>query len=206
MDDDSSSIQIEESITNAYDSLPKNVEFLNKVLFSFIFTSFPVQEINKQHAAMKKVLGRQCRIRPINNVDLDNVEKCFQVQKLHSTNQLKNNICNASMVATSYFLKRYLKCSSSFKSGIFRQRRRNFPKKATRILNEYFESHMKHPYPDEPTKLRLAQACGVSVAQVNLEMLQLLFQFLGLQLVWQQTHSLQKSVGSTERKRQTASM
>jgi hypothetical protein len=26
---------------------------------------------------------------------------------------------------------------------------------------------MKHPYPDEPTKLRLAQACGVSVAQVS---------------------------------------
>jgi hypothetical protein len=51
---------------------------------------------------------------------------------------------------------------------IFRQRRRNFPKKATRILNEYFETHMNHPYPDEPTKTRLAQACGVSVAQVSL--------------------------------------
>ncbi|KAI6176626.1 Pre B-cell leukemia transcription factor 1 [Aphelenchoides bicaudatus] len=139
-DDDLSSIQIEESITNAFESLPKDIEFLNK-------------EINKASSTMKSVLGRQCRIRPISNVDLDNVEKCFQLQKFHWANQIKNNICNASMVATSYFIKK--------------QRRRNFPKKATRVLNEYFESHMKHPYPDEPTKLRLAQACGVSVAQVS---------------------------------------
>lgn len=50
---------------------------------------------------------------------------------------------------------------------MFSQRRRNFPKKATRILNEYFESHMDQPYPDEQTKQRLAIVCGVSVAQVS---------------------------------------
>jgi len=137
---DESISKIEQSITDAYKILPKNINYLN-------------EEIWKRRSKFQALLNQNKDIRSITNVDLENVDKCFQIQQLYWANNLKNHICNISMAATSYFLKR--------------QRRRNFPKKATRILNEYFEAHMKHPYPDEATKIRLANACGVSIAQVS---------------------------------------
>ena len=48
-----------------------------------------------------------------------------------------------------------------------RRKRRNFSKKATEILNEYFNTHLANPYPSEETKEELARQCGITVAQVN---------------------------------------
>ena len=52
-----------------------------------------------------------------------------------------------------------------------RRKRRNFSKKATEVLNEYFYSHLANPYPSEEAKEELAKKCGISVSQVFLFLL-----------------------------------
>ncbi|KAE9415288.1 hypothetical protein Angca_002612, partial [Angiostrongylus cantonensis] len=49
----------------------------------------------------------------------------------------------------------------------FRKRRRNFSKEAVAILQEYYDSHLAHPYPTEREKIRLAEKCHISVQQVH---------------------------------------
>ncbi len=48
-----------------------------------------------------------------------------------------------------------------------RRKRRNFTKKSTEVLNEYFYSHLANPYPSEEAKEELARKCGISVSQVS---------------------------------------
>ena len=47
-----------------------------------------------------------------------------------------------------------------------RRKRRNFSKKSSEVLNEYFYSHLANPYPSEEAKEELARKCGISVSQV----------------------------------------
>ncbi len=48
-----------------------------------------------------------------------------------------------------------------------RRKRRNFSKKATEVLNEYFYSHLANPYPSEEAKEELARKCNITVSQVK---------------------------------------
>ena len=48
-----------------------------------------------------------------------------------------------------------------------RRKRRNFSKKSSEVLNEYFYSHLSNPYPSEEAKEELARKCGITVSQVN---------------------------------------
>ena len=48
-----------------------------------------------------------------------------------------------------------------------RRKRRNFSKKSSEILNEYFYSHLSNPYPSEEAKEELARKCGITVSQVS---------------------------------------
>merc|ERR1719415_166745 len=68
--------------------------------------------------------------------------------------QLKQSTCEAIMILRSRFLDQ-------------RRKRRNFTKKSTEILNEYFYSHLANPYPSEEAKEELARQCGISVSQVS---------------------------------------
>lgn len=47
-----------------------------------------------------------------------------------------------------------------------RRKRKNFSQSATQVLNAFFESRIKHPYPTEEEKNVLAMQCGISVSQV----------------------------------------
>ena len=47
-----------------------------------------------------------------------------------------------------------------------RRKRRNFSKKSSEVLNEYFYSHLSNPYPSEEAKEELARKCGITVSQV----------------------------------------
>ena len=77
-------------------------------------------------------------------------------KKFHSIrSQLKQSTCEAVMILRSRFLDA-------------RRKRRNFSKKATEVLNEYFYSHLANPYPSEEAKEELAKKCGISVSQVFL--------------------------------------
>ena len=67
--------------------------------------------------------------------------------------QLKQSTCEAVMILRSRFLDA-------------RRKRRNFSKKATEVLNEYFYSHLANPYPSEEAKEELARKCSITVSQV----------------------------------------
>ncbi|KAI6241703.1 Pre B-cell leukemia transcription factor 1 [Aphelenchoides fujianensis] len=128
------------SVNRAFQKLPEHLAQLH----SNVWTNRPV---------LNQLLQRHARVRPITPTDVSNAESTLLTCELHHGNQIKTDICNYSMIATSLFLRR--------------QRRRNFPKKATQILNAYFEAHMDDPYPTDETKERLAKECGVTVAQVS---------------------------------------
>lgn len=68
--------------------------------------------------------------------------------------QLKQSTCEAVMILRSRFLDA-------------RRKRRNFSKKATEILNEYFYSHLANPYPSEEAKEELARKCNITVSQIS---------------------------------------
>ena len=70
--------------------------------------------------------------------------------------QLKQSTCEAVMILRSRFLDA-------------RRKRRNFSKKATEVLNEYFYGHLANPYPSEEAKEELARKCGITVSQVSLK-------------------------------------
>ncbi len=48
-----------------------------------------------------------------------------------------------------------------------RRKRRNFSKKSSEVLNEYFYSNLSNPYPSEEIKEELAKQCGITVSQVS---------------------------------------
>ena len=68
--------------------------------------------------------------------------------------QLKQSTCEAVMILRSRFLDA-------------RRKRRNFSKKSSEILNEYFYSNLANPYPSEEVKEELARKCGITVSQVR---------------------------------------
>ena len=68
--------------------------------------------------------------------------------------QLKQSACEAVMILRSRFLDS-------------RRKRRNFNKKSSEILNEYFYSNLANPYPTEEAKEELARKCGITVSQVR---------------------------------------
>ena len=68
--------------------------------------------------------------------------------------QLKQSTCEAVMILRSRFLDA-------------RRKRRNFSKKSSEILNEYFYSNLANPYPSEEVKEELARKCGITVSQVS---------------------------------------
>ena len=68
--------------------------------------------------------------------------------------QLKQSTCEAVMILRSRFLDA-------------RRKRRNFSKKSSEILNEYFYSNLANPYPSEEVKEELARKCGITVSQVT---------------------------------------
>ena len=74
--------------------------------------------------------------------------------------QLKQSTCEAVMILRSRFLDA-------------RRKRRNFSKKSSEILNEYFYSNLANPYPSEEVKEELARKCGITVSQVSLYILNL---------------------------------
>ena len=68
--------------------------------------------------------------------------------------QLKQSTCEAVMILRSRFLDA-------------RRKRRNFSKKSSEVLNEYFYSNLANPYPSEEVKEELARKCGITVSQVS---------------------------------------
>lgn len=100
------------------------------------------------------LLREQSRTRPITPKEIDRMVAIIH-KKFNSIQvQLKQSTCEAVMILRSRFLDA-------------RRKRRNFSKKSSEILNEYFYSHLANPYPSEEAKEELARKCGISVSQVS---------------------------------------
>ncbi len=133
------------------------------------------------------LLREQSRTRPITPKEIERMVQIINKKFSAIQIQLKQSTCEAVMILRSRFLDA-------------RRKRRNFSKKSSEILNEYFYSNLANPYPSEEVKEELARKCGITVSQVNLEVICLLFEqilkyyysFTGQQLVRQQADPLQE--------------
>ena len=100
------------------------------------------------------LLREQSRTRPITPKEIERMVKIIN-KKFNSIQiQLKQSACEAVMILRSRFLDS-------------RRKRRNFNKKSSEILNEYFYSNLANPYPTEEAKEELARKCGITVSQVR---------------------------------------
>ena len=100
------------------------------------------------------LLREQSRTRPITPKEIERMVKIIN-KKFNSIQiQLKQSACEAVMILRSRFLDS-------------RRKRRNFNKKSSEILNEYFYSNLANPYPTEEAKEELARKCGITVSQVQ---------------------------------------
>lgn len=100
------------------------------------------------------LLREQSRTRPITPKEIERMVNIIQKKFTSIQVQLKQSTCEAIMILRSRFLDQ-------------RRKRRNFTKKSTEVLNEYFYSHLANPYPSEEAKEELARKCGISVSQVS---------------------------------------
>jgi len=100
------------------------------------------------------LLREQSRTRPITPKEIERMVNIIQKKFTSIQIQLKQSTCEAIMILRSRFLDQ-------------RRKRRNFTKKSTEHLNEYFYSHLANPYPSEEAKEELARKCGISVSQVS---------------------------------------
>ena len=111
------------------------------------------QSCNEFQSHVMNLLREQSSTRPITTKEIERMVQIVHRKFLSIQSQLKQSACEAVMILRSRFLDA-------------RRKRRNFSKKATEILNEYFYSHLANPYPSEEAKEELARKCNITVSQV----------------------------------------
>ena len=111
------------------------------------------EELNIFPRHVSNILRQQSEIRPITYREIDLMQNIVNKKYLVLHVHLKQRTCEAIMVLKA-------RCLDA------RRKRRNFSKKASEILNEFFLANVKHPYPSEEDKQELAKKCGITVSQV----------------------------------------
>merc|ERR1711997_1126339 len=112
------------------------------------------QACNEFTTHVMNLLREQSRTRPITPKEIERMVQIVHRKFLSIQSQLKQSTCEAVMILRARFLDA-------------RRKRRNFSKKATEVLNEYFYSHLANPYPSEEAKEELARKCSITVSQVS---------------------------------------
>lgn len=112
------------------------------------------QGCNEFTTHVMNLLREQSRTRPITPKEIERMVQIINKKFSAIQIQLKQSTCEAVMILRSRFLDA-------------RRKRRNFSKKSSEILNEYFYSNLANPYPSEEVKEELARKCGITVSQVS---------------------------------------
>lgn len=112
------------------------------------------QGCNEFTTHVMNLLREQSRTRPITPKEIERMVNIINKKFSAIQIQLKQSTCEAVMILRSRFLDA-------------RRKRRNFSKKSSEILNEYFYSNLANPYPSEEVKEELARKCGITVSQVS---------------------------------------
>merc|ERR1739846_36213 len=100
------------------------------------------------------LLREQSRTRPITAKEIERMVQIINKKFTSIQIQLKQSTCEAVMILKSRFLDA-------------RRKRRNFNKKSSDVLHEYFYSNLINPYPSDEVKEELARKCGITVSQVS---------------------------------------
>jgi len=112
------------------------------------------QGCNEFTTHVMNLLREQSRTRPITPKEIERMVQIINKKFSAIQIQLKQSTCEAVMILRSRFLDA-------------RRKRRNFSKKSSEVLNEYFYSNLANPYPSEEVKEELARKCGITVSQVS---------------------------------------
>merc|ERR1712021_121902 len=119
------------------------------------------QEIEKHNQGcteftdhVMNLLREQSRTRPITAKEIERMVQIINKKFTSIQIQLKQSTCEAVMILKSRFLDA-------------RRKRKNFSKKASELLHEYFYTNLLNPYPSEEVKEELSRKCKISVSQVN---------------------------------------
>ena len=127
--------------------------YYNVIPINFFQLEKYEQACNEFTTHVMNLLREQSRTRPITPKEIERMVQIVHRKFLSIQSQLKQSTCEAVMILRSRFLDA-------------RRKRRNFSKKATEVLNEYFYSHLANPYPSEEAKEELARKCNITVSQV----------------------------------------
>jgi len=119
------------------------------------------QEIEKHNQGcteftdhVMNLLREQSRTRPITAKEIERMVQIINKKFTSIQIQLKQSTCEAVMILKSRFLDA-------------RRKRRNFNKKSSDVLHEYFYANLMNPYPSDEVKEELARKAGITVSQVN---------------------------------------
>lgn len=102
----------------------------------------------------RQLLFHHSELRPINYLDLNFFESSIRLSSQLWQGELRYAVCSHLLLLRAF-------------GGGKRKKRQNFSDRVTCILNNYFINHLSKPYPDESTKLALAEQCGITLAQVS---------------------------------------
>ena len=100
------------------------------------------------------LLREQSRTRPITAKEIDRMVQIINKKFTFIQIQLKQSTCEGIMILKSRFLDA-------------RRKRRNFNKKSSDVLYEYFYANLTNPYPSDEVKEELGRQAGITVSQVN---------------------------------------
>jgi len=100
------------------------------------------------------LLREQSRTRPITAKEIERMVQIINKKFTSIQIQLKQSTCEAVMILKSRFLDA-------------RRKRKNFGKKASELLHEYFYTNLLNPYPSDEVKEELARKAGITVSQVS---------------------------------------
>lgn len=115
--------------------------------------SYINDELNIFPKHVSHVLYQHSEIRPITQIEINILQKIVNRRYSILHQHLKQKTCEAVMMLRA-------RCLDA------RRKRKNFGKKSSEILNEFFFSNVSHPYPSEEDKQALAKKCGITVSQV----------------------------------------
>ncbi|KAI6170236.1 Homeobox domain-containing protein [Aphelenchoides besseyi] len=111
-------------------------------------------DLNTFNHHVAVLLRQQQNVRPITQQEIQRMLEIIQRKWSRFQIQLKQTTCENLVNLRHRLLDQ-------------RRKRRNHSKKATEVLNHYFQTHISNPYPSEEDKLELARQCQITVNQVS---------------------------------------
>ncbi|PIO75918.1 homeobox domain protein [Teladorsagia circumcincta] len=133
----------------------KRMDDLRSILHSHLHDLW--QGCERMMLDIHRVLKSQQMLRPIDEQDIIRAFESIRHRHEMTVAETREIVANSVMIMQT-------------RIADATRRRRNFSKEATAILQEYYDEHFDHPYPNEEEKLQLAAKCHISMQQALVEL------------------------------------